>query len=203
VATKKTTKKTVKKSTKKTVKKTAKKTTKKTVKKSAKKTIKKSADLIQNSPDTLNDQTALQQELPINEQQADEIQKSDALADEQITQGGSAAETLDGHSQGKEEHIPPPNVDKDFIPEDIPVAYAKENSLNIIELQKKPMTELTEIAKELDIHNIGNLKRHHLIFEILKAQTKKIGYIYGEGVLEVLPEGFHSAISGRKICPRK
>jgi len=52
------------------------------------------------------------------------------------------------------------------------------------------MTELTEIAKELDIHNIGNLKRHHLIFEILKAQTKKIGYIYGEGVLEVLPEGF-------------
>ena len=190
MATKKTTKKTVKKSTKKTVKKTAKKTTKKTVKKSAKKTIKKSADLIQNSPDTLNDQTALQQELPINEQQADEIQKSDALADEQITQGGSAAETLDGHSQGKEEHIPPPNVDKDFIPEDIPVAYAKENSLNIIELQKKPMTELTEIAKELDIHNIGNLKRHHLIFEILKAQTKKIGYIYGEGVLEVLPEGF-------------
>ena len=132
----------------------------------------------------------MQQELPINEQQADEIQKSDALADEQITQGGSAAETLDGHSQGKEEHIPPPNVDKDFIPEDIPVAYAKENSLNIIELQKKPMTELTEIAKELDIHNIGNLKRHHLIFEILKAQTKKIGYIYGEGVLEVLPEGF-------------
>jgi len=194
VATKKTTKKTVKKSTKKTVKKTAKKTTKKTVKKSAKKTIKKSADLSadlsQNSPDTLNDQTALQQELPINEQQADEIQKSDALADEQITQGGSAAETLDGHSQGKEEHIPLPNVDKDFIPEDIPVAYAKENSLNIIELQKKPMTELTEIAKELDIHNIGNLKRHHLIFEILKAQTKKIGYIYGEGVLEVLPEGF-------------
>jgi transcription termination factor Rho len=52
------------------------------------------------------------------------------------------------------------------------------------------VTELNRIAKELNIKGIGNLKKHELIFEILKAKAEKSGLIFGEGVLEILPDGF-------------
>jgi len=65
-----------------------------------------------------------------------------------------------------------------------------EATLDIIKLQEKTMGELVDVARELKISGIGVLKKHDLIFEILKAQTTKDGFIFGEGVLEVLPDGF-------------
>lgn len=66
----------------------------------------------------------------------------------------------------------------------------KAEELNIVQLQEMTMTELTKMAKELEIQGIGNLKKYDLIFEILKARTKKEGLMFGEGVLEILPDGF-------------
>jgi transcription termination factor Rho len=52
------------------------------------------------------------------------------------------------------------------------------------------MSELTVIAKELDIKGTATLKKHELIFEIMKTNIEKNGSMFGEGVIEVLPDGF-------------
>jgi transcription termination factor Rho len=62
--------------------------------------------------------------------------------------------------------------------------------MNIVELKEKPIQELNQIAKEMNVEGAGGLKRQQLIFEILKAQIKLDGNVYGEGVLETLPDGF-------------
>ncbi|MBI5178267.1 MAG: transcription termination factor Rho [Nitrospinae bacterium] len=62
--------------------------------------------------------------------------------------------------------------------------------MNIIELKKKTVAELNAIAKELNLEEAGGLRKQELIFRILESQTKTEGIIYGEGVLEILPDGF-------------
>ncbi len=62
--------------------------------------------------------------------------------------------------------------------------------MNLVELQKMTMSELTVIAKELNIKSVGTMKKHQLIFEIMKANIEKNGSLFGEGVIEVLPDGF-------------
>ncbi|MFB0517953.1 MAG: transcription termination factor Rho, partial [Acidobacteriota bacterium] len=62
--------------------------------------------------------------------------------------------------------------------------------MNIAELKEKNISELSKVAKELDIQSISGLRKQELIFRILQAQTEKDGLIFAEGVLEVLPDGF-------------
>ena len=62
--------------------------------------------------------------------------------------------------------------------------------MNIVELKQKNMAELTEVAKGLGVNSISNLRKSELIFRILQTQIEKNGYIFGEGVLETLPDGF-------------
>jgi len=57
-------------------------------------------------------------------------------------------------------------------------------------LKKMTMQELSKTAKELSIEGVSGLKKTDLIFKILQARTEKEGLIFGEGVLEVLSEGF-------------
>jgi transcription termination factor Rho len=54
----------------------------------------------------------------------------------------------------------------------------------------KNINELTEMANSLEIDNPSVLKKHELIFAIMKAHAKNDEAIYGEGVLEILPDGF-------------
>ncbi len=65
-----------------------------------------------------------------------------------------------------------------------------DQGFHVEELQKKSITELQEIADEEDIKKTKSLSKQELIFKILKACAKRTGNMYGEGVLEVLPEGF-------------
>ena len=62
--------------------------------------------------------------------------------------------------------------------------------MNLAELKEKSIADLNEVAKELKIEGASNLRKQELIFAILQAQTEKNGVIYGEGVLETLPDGF-------------
>jgi transcription termination factor Rho len=62
--------------------------------------------------------------------------------------------------------------------------------MNLNELKKKRIGELTEIAKELKVEGASGMVKQELIFSLLQAQTAKNGLIYGEGVLEILPDGF-------------
>ncbi|MCX5833956.1 MAG: transcription termination factor Rho [Deltaproteobacteria bacterium] len=62
--------------------------------------------------------------------------------------------------------------------------------MNIVEIKKKSIGELTVLAKELNVPGAGVLRRQDLIFSILQTQADKNGALYGEGVLETLPDGF-------------
>lgn len=65
-----------------------------------------------------------------------------------------------------------------------------ERELNLSDLKRKNIGELTELARELKIDGAAALKKQDLIFAVLQAQGEKNGVIFGEGVLETLPEGF-------------
>ena len=62
--------------------------------------------------------------------------------------------------------------------------------MDIVELEEKTLPQLYDIAKQLEIPNPRQLKKHDLIFRILEKQTEKNGYMFGKGVLEILPEGY-------------
>src|SRR5216117_3686780 len=70
------------------------------------------------------------------------------------------------------------------------VTTTKEGVMYLTQLKQRNITELNEIARELKIEGAANLRKQELIFSILQAQTEKNGVIYGEGVLEILPDGF-------------
>ena len=62
--------------------------------------------------------------------------------------------------------------------------------MNIEELKSKTISELTNIAKDLEIQDHSGLRKQDLIFRILEAKTEKDGLMFGQGVLEILPDGF-------------
>ncbi len=66
----------------------------------------------------------------------------------------------------------------------------KRGNLHITDLQKMSVAELHEIAKEEGIDDYAGLVKQDLIFKILKSRIQKDGLMYGEGVLEILPDGF-------------
>ena len=85
----------------------------------------------------------------------------------------------------------PPPSDDDTNGGDVAAReYKREGALNIAELQRLSSTELADIGHRLGITGVSGLRKHDLIFSILKAQTKADGYIFGEGVLETLPDGY-------------
>ena len=65
-----------------------------------------------------------------------------------------------------------------------------EKELDIVKLKNMRISELTDLAKSLKINGISGMKKHDLIFKILQAKIEKDGLAYGEGVLEVLEDGF-------------
>ena len=62
--------------------------------------------------------------------------------------------------------------------------------MTIAELKEKNITELSRIARTLDIQGASGLRKQDLIFKILQAQSEKEGHIFAEGVLEILPDGY-------------
>lgn len=62
--------------------------------------------------------------------------------------------------------------------------------MNLTELKRKSVQELLEMAEELAIENIGRSRKQDVIFAILKAKARKKESIYGDGVLEILQDGF-------------
>jgi transcription termination factor Rho len=62
--------------------------------------------------------------------------------------------------------------------------------MTIAELKEKNITELSRIARTLEIPGTSGLRKQDLIFKILQAQSEKEGHIFAEGVLEILPDGY-------------
>ena len=62
--------------------------------------------------------------------------------------------------------------------------------MNIVELKDKKISELADMAKSFNIDGAAGMRRQDLIFALLQAQIEKDGLIFGEGTLEILPDGF-------------
>ena len=62
--------------------------------------------------------------------------------------------------------------------------------MNLVELKNKNIKELVSIARQLNIDGASSMRKQELIFALLQAQAEMSGLIYGEGVLEILPDGF-------------
>jgi transcription termination factor Rho len=67
---------------------------------------------------------------------------------------------------------------------------ADGEEINIGDLQEKDIAELNLMAKEMEVENFGTMRKHEVIFQILRKHAEDRGVLIAEGVLEILPEGF-------------
>jgi len=73
--------------------------------------------------------------------------------------------------------------------------------LNISELEKKTITELHKIAKDMDVSGYSQMRKKDLIFAILKKGTEKGGHIFAEGVLEIIANEGYGFLRPSKYIP--
>ena len=66
----------------------------------------------------------------------------------------------------------------------------KQSDMHIADLQRMTVKELLDLAREEEVSDYSGLKKQDLIFRILKERTKLNGLMFGEGTLEILPDGF-------------
>jgi transcription termination factor Rho len=84
-----------------------------------------------------------------------------------------------------------PQDDEEFeFPSDQRYEDIKKGDIHIADLQRMTMRELFAIAKKEGLTEYSGLKKQDLIFKILKERTKLNGLMFGEGTLEILPDGF-------------
>src|SRR5690349_3510226 len=74
--------------------------------------------------------------------------------------------------------------------ESAPAPAEEPGALNLKLLKDKKIGELAAIAKDMNIEGAAAMRKQELIFSILQAQTEQNGFVSGEGVLEILPDGF-------------
>ena len=67
---------------------------------------------------------------------------------------------------------------------------SEEGVLNLKSLKRAKITELAQMARDFNVDGATNMRKQEMIFAVLQAQAAKNGSILGEGVLEILPDGF-------------
>ena len=68
--------------------------------------------------------------------------------------------------------------------------------MHLTELKLKPISELVELAESMGLENMARLRKQDIIFAILKSHAKNGEEIFGDGVLEILQDGFGFLRSG-------
>jgi transcription termination factor Rho len=79
-------------------------------------------------------------------------------------------------------------VEVEKTPAAVPSGNGK--TLHIEELKEMKMSELLKLARDMGVQGVSGMKKQDLMFKILQAQAEKEGLMFGEGTLEILPEGF-------------
>ena len=82
----------------------------------------------------------------------------------------------------------PDDEDLDVIP--AAELAQSEGSMNLSELKTRPASELVALAESMGLENLARSRKQDIIFSVLKAHAKNGENIYGEGVLEILQDGF-------------
>jgi transcription termination factor Rho len=75
------------------------------------------------------------------------------------------------------------------LPPPAPV-FSEDGVLNLKSLKRAKITELAQIARDFNVEGATNMRKQEMTFNVLQAQAAKNGSILGEGVLEILPDGF-------------
>ena len=83
----------------------------------------------------------------------------------------------------------PPELANDFDQAE-PETNSDVPTINLTELKEKRIADLNKMAKDLGVEGATNMRKQELIFALLQGQAERGGVIYGEGVLETLPDGF-------------
>lgn len=92
----------------------------------------------------------------------------------------NSQQSSQGHDNGSEEGNQHAEADN----------QAPKSSINVQELKEMGITALNEYAQSIGIPDVSSLKKQEIIFKILESQSEQRVEIYGEGVLERLPDGF-------------
>ncbi len=142
------------------------KSTEKTVKKAKKKKKKSAARQVSASR---GDEEELESQ---SEQESQDTRTDDdQAAGDQTQQGDGTTDVFDREMHEKYERI-------------------KRGELLISDVHKMTVPELHQVAKNEGIEEYAGLSKQDLVFEIVKARVRKEGLMYGEGILEILPDGF-------------
>ena len=72
----------------------------------------------------------------------------------------------------------------------MPDAATGQQSMDLVQLKEQNIKGLIQMAKEYGVEGFSTMRKQELIFALLQAQAEQDGLIYGEGVLETLPDGF-------------
>jgi transcription termination factor Rho len=102
-------------------------------------------------------------------------------------------EAKEANEEVKEEGAPEEEKAEEQISEQAkgrPRADVDVSELNLKELKLKKIAELLKIANEINLEGAAGMRKADLIFAILQRRAERDGLIYGEGVLEILPDGF-------------
>jgi transcription termination factor Rho len=95
------------------------------------------------------------------------------------------------HRQQQHDELPPDDFDADDIGIISPSELAaSRQSMNLTQLKLKPVSELVEVAQKMGLENLARSRKQDIIFSILKTHARSGEDIYGDGVLEILQDGF-------------
>jgi transcription termination factor Rho len=95
------------------------------------------------------------------------------------------------HRQQQHDELPQDDFDADDIGIISPSELAaSRQSMNLTQLKLKPVSELVEVAQKMGLENLARSRKQDIIFSILKTHARSGEDIYGDGVLEILQDGF-------------
>src|SRR6188768_3108634 len=92
--------------------------------------------------------------------------------------------------RGAPDRLPPPIEPPDTVVEIEPPDKSAVPTLRLDDLKAMDIQSLTQVGKDLGVANASGLRKQDLIFQILKAQAEQSGFVFSEGVLEVLSDGY-------------
>jgi transcription termination factor Rho len=96
-----------------------------------------------------------------------------------------------GNHRQMHDDLPPDDFDADDVGIISPTELAaSRQSMNLTQLKLKPVSELVEVATKMGLENLARSRKQDIIFSILKAHARSGEDIYGDGVLEILQDGF-------------
>jgi transcription termination factor Rho len=128
-------------------------------------------------------QTAVAEEIPAAEQNTPAAEEAPAVPAAQPIAEPAQAEQQ--QTEASDSEAPAEDQQNEQQSEQKPAVR-----FDVESLKNNTITELSQIAKNLEIEGYVNLRKQDLIFAILQADARRQGEIYGEGVLETLPDGF-------------